>query len=465
MKKPLFIVAFLMLQIFSAQNKVEHGSGNFEFNPEKKSCLTDLQKQKIWTDIKVSQEKLITADMLSFSKKADPHPKFIWPMRKAANTPYENVWSISAHVDHDPLYPNKVKDWNCGTRTYDTADGYNHQGIDIYLWPFPAYQQANNQAEVIAAADGVIVYKNDGNYDQNCSMSGGDWNAVYIQHSDGSIAWYGHLKNNSLTSKMIGATVTAGEYLGIVGSSGNSTGPHLHFEVYNKYNQLIETYQGSCNNFASGTDSWWIDQKPYVDPKINAVLTHSGIPDFNTICPNIETTLIKNTFSRGETVYGILYLADQKPSTSFTMKLIRPDNSIAINDYANIDVFQTSSYWWWAFTPSNFNMNGEWKLEINYSGKTVTHKFVYEINFRTIDEELEQNIKIYPNPTNSLITIVNLNNKSIKKISLWDLSGKLIKNISNVDQNKIDVTSIPKGTYILSVTTDKQTYNIKFIKK
>ena len=50
-------------------------------------------------------------------------------------------------------------------------------------------------------------------------------------HADGSVAWYGHMKAGSLTNKAVGQTVSSGEYLGIVGSSGNSTGPHLHFGI------------------------------------------------------------------------------------------------------------------------------------------------------------------------------------------------------------------------------------------
>jgi murein DD-endopeptidase MepM/ murein hydrolase activator NlpD len=105
----------------------------------------------------------------------------------------------------------------------------------------------NSEVLIVAAAPGTIVFKSDGNQDRSCSFNGANWNAVYIQHADGSVAWYGHMKNGSTISKPVGATVSAGEVLGIVGSSGNSTGPHLHFEIYNSSNQLVEPYQGTCN--------------------------------------------------------------------------------------------------------------------------------------------------------------------------------------------------------------------------
>ena len=72
---------------------------------------------------------------------------------------------------------------------------------------------------------GLLVLGIDGSFDESCGANGRPWNAVYIEHFDGSVAWYGHLKKDSLTSKGIGDLVLAGEYLGIVGSSGSSTGP------------------------------------------------------------------------------------------------------------------------------------------------------------------------------------------------------------------------------------------------
>jgi LysM repeat protein len=61
------------------------------------------------------------------------------------------------------------------------------------------------------------------------------WNGGYgqfieIQHPDGMITRYGHMKSGSLLVKK-GDKVAAGEQIGQVGTTGNSSGPHLHFEV------------------------------------------------------------------------------------------------------------------------------------------------------------------------------------------------------------------------------------------
>jgi murein DD-endopeptidase MepM/ murein hydrolase activator NlpD len=105
----------------------------------------------------------------------------------------------------------------------------------------------SNDVEIVSAAAGTILYKSDGNFDRSCTFNNNNWNAVYVQHSDGSVAWYGHMKAGTLTTKNVGASVAQGEYLGVVGSSGNSTGPHLHFEVYDSGNNLIDPYAGTCN--------------------------------------------------------------------------------------------------------------------------------------------------------------------------------------------------------------------------
>lgn len=72
---------------------------------------------------------------------------------------------------------------------------------------------------VRAATNGVVGYAGPG---------GGYGNLVKITHADGVETWYAHLASYSVRP---GQQVAAGEQIGTVGSTGNSTGPHLHFEV------------------------------------------------------------------------------------------------------------------------------------------------------------------------------------------------------------------------------------------
>lgn len=54
--------------------------------------------------------------------------------------------------------------------------------------------------------------------------------AVEIEHSPGVLSRYGHLE--SRLRVRVGESVTTGGVIGSVGLTGNTTGPHLHFEIY-----------------------------------------------------------------------------------------------------------------------------------------------------------------------------------------------------------------------------------------
>lgn len=464
MKNIIFLVAnFVLLSSLNGQEVIlNSGGGEYSAIKIKTECVNDEQRQAIFNVIQENRVDLEQRNILQKSvQQLIPHPLFVWPVVKNPSAPYSNVWSISNYVDHNPNYPNLVQDWACGDRTYDTSNGYNHKGIDIYTWPFSWYQMDNDQAWVVAAADGVIVGKNDGNFDRNCAFNSLNWNAVYIQHSDGSVAWYGHLKNGSLTSKSIGEFVQAGEKIGVVGSSGNSTGPHLHFEVYDLNNQLVDTYQGTCNTWSSSVDSWWINQKPYQDPKINAVLTHSQQINFNS-CPQTESTYLNDNFAAGSSVIIAIYLADQLPGTSGLIEIIRPDNSVATSFTKTFTDFYYGSWWYWTYSSVTFNQPGVWKLRFTYLGNVVEHNFEYGTlaNQSFIDIPFQ----IYPNPTKDFIVIENKNNIKIKEIKLLDLSGKTVVNYDSMER-KLDLSGLSAGVYVLAINSEEGIFKNKIVKE
>lgn len=131
----------------------------------------------------------------------------------------------SAYVDIEP--DSGLRDWNCGTNTYES-----HRGTDFGLvGGFAA--QARGQW-VLAAARGVVIDSHDGEPDRctsgQCGGGGGLGNYLSILHADGHTSHYGHLKTYSIRVA-IGQQISCGERIAQVGSSGNSTGPHLHFEL------------------------------------------------------------------------------------------------------------------------------------------------------------------------------------------------------------------------------------------
>ena len=177
---------------------------------------------------------------------------------------------------------------------------------------------------IVAAAPGVILDKADGNDDRSCAMSGAAWNAVYVRHADGSVIWYGHMKKGSLTAKPVGSPVAAGEFLGIVGSSGNSTGPHLHFEVHGPAGQVhraaLRRLPGGAVVVAGPAPLLRLgDQRP-PDP-------FAALP-----CPAhlsvAETPNANDVFAPGARAYFAAYYRDQLAGqvTEFTVR--RPDGTV-----------------------------------------------------------------------------------------------------------------------------------------
>ena len=104
------------------------------------------------------------------------------------------------------------------TSGYGARWGTTHWGIDI----------ANSIGTPIhAAADGVVV--------ESGPASGfGLW--VRLLHADGTTTVYGHI-NRALVKE--GEQVRAGDEIAEMGNRGHSTGPHLHFEVWNSNGEKI----------------------------------------------------------------------------------------------------------------------------------------------------------------------------------------------------------------------------------
>ena len=106
-----------------------------------------------------------------------------------------------------------------------TGEQKVHRGTDIT-------GGRNGLTNIIAAKSGVVVYPEslEGNNVGDGIYSAGYGNYVIIQHSDGNYTLYGHLAANSITVKS-GDYVEQGQVIAKMGSSGYSTGTHLHFEI------------------------------------------------------------------------------------------------------------------------------------------------------------------------------------------------------------------------------------------
>ena len=98
-----------------------------------------------------------------------------------------------------------------------TGELKNHNGMDI------------------AANSGTAVYAADGGKVVLAEWYGGYGNCIMIEHGNGYKTLYGHLSYIGVKN---GQYVNQGDTIGQVGSTGNSTGPHLHFEVYSNGSRI-----------------------------------------------------------------------------------------------------------------------------------------------------------------------------------------------------------------------------------
>lgn len=317
---------------------------------------------------------------VSFRHLAPAVTGLAWPL--APNPGAGLDWhGISNFVDLNPAFPGQVLDFNCGARTYDTTGGYNHGGTDLFLWPFAWTTMDAGTVSVVAAAPGTIIAKADGNNDRSCSANAPDTpNYVFVQHADGTVAWYLHMKNGSVTSKPIGSTVVVGETLGKVGSSGVSTGPHLHLELRASAASnaaVIDPFTGSCNAIASA----WASQPPYYDSAIVRLATHSAPPAFPSCPTTSDTPNLKSAFLPGEALIVAAYYRDQRWGQVTQFRIRRPDNSLFASfsfDSQNVGGSQNyyaASYWYWNYTLPANAADGTWSWEADFQSRTLVQTF------------------------------------------------------------------------------------------
>jgi len=121
-----------------------------------------------------------------------------------------------------------------GARTYN-----GHTGIDIDV---PNFRWMDGGISIVLAAEsGVVTSVHDNEPDRNTSCTG-NANLVQVRHADGLTALYGHLRKGSVTVS-VGQQVSVGAVLGVVGSSGCSTAPHLHFELRDAANRVVDPFR------------------------------------------------------------------------------------------------------------------------------------------------------------------------------------------------------------------------------
>ena len=126
------------------------------------------------------------------------------------------IWPVPAYVERGLNMQQQITSW-FGWRGAIAGTNLNsanfHTGLDI---------SAGGSPPIVAARDGIIA--------ANSYQAGGAGNYIAIKHDNGYYTLYAHLSTVD-KSLVPGTRVTAGQQIGIMGTTGNSTGVHLHFEI------------------------------------------------------------------------------------------------------------------------------------------------------------------------------------------------------------------------------------------
>jgi hypothetical protein len=139
---------------------------------------------------------------------ADPVP---WTFFPQAGSLWRDLF-LNNFVDLDPA-ADAIRDFDCTGYTYD-----GHRGHDALLRSF---REQDIGVPVFAAADGTVSF---------AGPRGPNGNLVSVKHNNGFESHYAHLWKIAAGIKP-GARVSQRQNIGFVGSTGRSTGPHLHFAL------------------------------------------------------------------------------------------------------------------------------------------------------------------------------------------------------------------------------------------
>lgn len=351
-------------------------------------------------------------------------------------TPIQD-WVIVNYVDWEF---NGIEDHQCLTKTYD-----GHQGTDYTLHSF---EQMDTGVNVLAAADGVVTFVQDGLFDREKEsvISKGLGNYVAIAHPNKYYTYYGHLRKNSITVTE-GQSVKAGDVIGEVGSSGNSTDPHLHFEVWFDSSFVVDPYAGSCGN----STSLFSNPTPY-DSTFRMGETGFSVATDLTIDDLKERNgLLSRPFtiepSSDDDLYYWAQLYGVREGKDVTVRWYTPNDV----EWFSFTTTADRDYWYyyfWTFISHEDLEPGEWKAVLEYDGNGVIETtFTVNQSANVEQPELEQCQEYQAIPIPELVQNPRLN------VQMYNVAGKQLEFSAN--------QPLARGYYILSVQSENNFCRLK----
>ncbi len=201
------LLVLLLLFLFYSCGSVGVQSGKYVklTSADSLKSLSVKYKSPVWAIREVNPGKKFIAGELVLIPQAKG---FLASGRTPASSYRPGIYD---HFFHREGYQWPVPQSQRISSDYGHRWGRRHAGIDI---------PAKIGTKIVAANDGVVVYSG--------NEYSGFGNLIVIGHRDGTFTMYGHNHRNKVER---GQVVKKGQLIGLVGNTGRSTGPHLHFEV------------------------------------------------------------------------------------------------------------------------------------------------------------------------------------------------------------------------------------------
>jgi hypothetical protein len=305
-----------------------------------------------------------------------------------------------------------ILDHNCGTKTYN-----GHQGTDYSLRSFV---QMDSIVDVFAAASGVITFVKDGLFDRETEgdVSKGLGNYIAIRHPNKYYSYYGHLKKGSLLVK-VGDSVSQGDIIGAVGSSGNSTDAHLHFEVWYDSLNVVDPFLGACGN----SNTLFYNPALYdTSLHIWAYGMHDSLIDLNALRERIETKSLPLVFkpTANTPVLFWSHVSGLKKGDILTTRWITPTQT----EWFQYSVTMQRD-WWYYFYFSYINNTdldkGQWKTVLEINGvEVITQPFLVDDNVSV------PSTSMLPSTCETSSIASLLQQQDVLKVKLTSLNGQTI---------------------------------------
>jgi Peptidase family M23 len=265
--------------------------------------------------------------------------------------------AIAQYVDLDPTSPG-ILSWDCGQITYD-----GHTGSDNLI---KGFSEMAIGIPVVAALDGMVEATDDGHFDMNTGCDNNPpANYVILDNGGGKETYYWHLKNGSVAVSA-GQVVHAGQQIGLIGSSGCSDAPHLHFETHINGN-VYEPYAGPCR---AGPSGWQIQPAPPTQARLfefGVTATNlANVQQFPYRYPT-DPQIAMST----QNVYYWAMFHYMPPNSTWRFTFVRPDSTIEYQsqdvpfNYSTVLAFSIFYFTW--NIPGMQSIPGTWHvlLDIN----------------------------------------------------------------------------------------------------